>query len=62
MRLIFDEERWIIEGSAGVAVAAYLKEREKYAGQNVAIVLCGRNISSKKLTEFLRISEQPPRF
>jgi threonine dehydratase len=49
MRLIFDEEHWIIEGSAGVAVAAYLKEREKYAGQNVAIILCGRNISSKKL-------------
>lgn len=46
MRLIFDKERWIIEGSAGVAVAAYLKERERYAGQNVAIILCGRNISS----------------
>jgi threonine dehydratase len=54
MRLIFDKERWIIEGSAGVAVAAYLKEREKYAGQNVAIILCGRNISSKKLMGILR--------
>src|SRR5262249_38930498 len=42
MRLVFDKEHWIIEGSAGVAVAAYLKEREKYAGQRVAIVLCGR--------------------
>src|SRR5262249_6939126 len=49
MRLILDKERWIIEGSAGVAVAAFLKEREKYAGQNVAIILCGRNISSTKL-------------
>jgi len=46
MRLIFDKERWVIEGSAGVAVAAYLKERERHAGQNVAIILCGRNISS----------------
>jgi len=46
MRLIFDEERWVIEGSAGVAVAAYLKGRERYAGQHVAIILCGRNISS----------------
>jgi len=53
MRLILDKERWIIEGSAGVAVAAYLKEREKYAGQNVAIILCGRNISSKKLIGIL---------
>jgi threonine dehydratase len=54
MRLIFHEERWIIEGSAGVAVAAYLKEREKYAGQNVAIILCGRNIASAKLMGILQ--------
>jgi threonine dehydratase len=53
MRLILDKERWIIEGSAGVAVAAYLKERERYAGQNVALILCGRNISSKKLIGIL---------
>jgi threonine dehydratase len=53
IRLIVDKERWIIEGSAGVAVAAYLKERERYAGQNVAIILCGRNISSEKLMGIL---------
>jgi threonine dehydratase len=50
MRMIFENERWIIEGSAGVAVAGYLKEREKYAGQTVAIIICGRNISTSKLT------------
>ncbi|MGH9765862.1 MAG: pyridoxal-phosphate dependent enzyme [Blastocatellia bacterium] len=33
MRLIFDKEHWVIEGSAGFAVAACLKERERYAGQ-----------------------------
>src|SRR5215813_8586967 len=49
MRLILDKEHWLIEGSAGVAVAAYLKERERFAGQNVLIVLCGRNITSEKL-------------
>jgi threonine dehydratase len=53
MRLILDKEHWIVEGSAGVAVAAFLKEREKYAGQNVAIILCGRNISSTKLADIL---------
>jgi len=53
MRLIFDKEHWIIEGSAGVAVAAYLKERERFAGQNAVIVLCGRNISSEKLKGIL---------
>jgi threonine dehydratase len=54
MRLIFDEEHWVIEGSAGVAVAAYLKAREKYAGQNVAIILCGRNIASTKFRGILQ--------
>ena len=53
MRLIFDKERWIIEGSAGVAVAAYLKERERYAGQNVVIILCGRNFSNKTFLDFM---------
>jgi threonine dehydratase len=52
MRLIFDKEHWAIEGSAGVAVAAYLKERERYAGQNVAIILCGRNFSNKTFLDF----------
>ncbi len=51
MRMIFDEERWIIEGSAGVAVAAYLKTRERYAGQNVSILLCGRNIDAGRFLE-----------
>jgi len=53
MRLIFDKEHWVIEGSAGVAVAAYLKERERFTGQNVVIVLCGRNIASEKLKGIL---------
>jgi threonine dehydratase len=53
MRLIFDKEHWVIEGSAGVAVAAYLKERERFAGRNIVIVLCGRNIASVKLKEIL---------
>ncbi|MGH9753260.1 MAG: threonine/serine dehydratase [Blastocatellia bacterium] len=48
MRLILDKERWIIEGSAGVAVAAYLKEHDRYAGQNIAIILCGRNMFFNK--------------
>jgi threonine dehydratase len=53
MRLIFDKEHWVIEGSAGVAVAAYLKEKEKFTGQNIAILLCGRNIASEKLKTIL---------
>ncbi|HKQ72228.1 MAG TPA: threonine/serine dehydratase [Blastocatellia bacterium] len=53
MRLIFTKEHRIIEGSAAVAVAAYLKKREMFAGQNVVIILCGRNIASEKLIGIL---------
>jgi len=43
MCVIAEHERWIVEGSAGVAVAAFLKKCRNFAGQNVVIVLCGRN-------------------
>lgn len=39
----------LIEGAAGVAVAAFLKERERYRGKTVAIVLCGANIALQVL-------------
>lgn len=51
MRLIAASERWIVEGAAGVAVAAFLKMADKYRGKNVAIVVCGRNISFEKFLE-----------
>ena len=38
-------ERYIIEGAAGVAVAAALKTGADYAGRKVAVVVCGRNIA-----------------
>ncbi len=53
MRLIFNKEHRIIEGSAAVAVAAFLKKREMCAGQNAVIILCGRNIASEKLIGIL---------
>jgi threonine dehydratase len=51
MRMILEQERWVVEGSAGVAVAGFLKERGKFAGQRVVIILCGRNLSAGKLKE-----------
>jgi len=45
MRWMLAEEHWVIEGAAGVAVAAFRKEAEKYAGKKAAIVICGRNLS-----------------
>ena len=55
MRLVIDHHHTLIEGAAGVAVAGYLKDKDKerYAGGNVVIVLCGANISRERLKEVL---------
>jgi len=45
MRLVLAAEHWLIEGAAGVAVAAFRKEASRYEGKRVAIVICGRNLS-----------------
>jgi threonine dehydratase len=36
---------WTIEGSAGVALAAFFQEAASYEGKSVAIVFCGGNLS-----------------
>jgi len=53
MRLMLETEHWLIEGAAAVAVAAYLKEAQRYDGRKVAIVLCGRNLSADALRRLL---------
>ena len=45
MRDMASAERYIIEGAAGVALAAALKSAGDYRGGNIAVVVCGRNIS-----------------
>ncbi|MBW1866235.1 MAG: threonine/serine dehydratase [Deltaproteobacteria bacterium] len=48
MKLMARQERFIIEGAAGVALGGFLKTAERYKGKKVAIVLCGRNILLEK--------------
>lgn len=55
IRMIAETEGWMIEGAAGVAVAALLKERGKYQGENVVAILCGRNIALSKWGELLNL-------
>jgi threonine dehydratase len=45
MRYLAAAEHWIVEGSAGVALAGLMKVADAYRGQKVAVVLCGRNIA-----------------
>lgn len=53
IRFVAQKHHKIIEGAAGVAVAAFLKEIDKYKGKTVVIIICGANISMKKLKEIL---------
>lgn len=43
----------IIEGSAAVAIASFLKQKNKYRGKNVVIVLCGQNIGIDTLRSLM---------
>ena len=55
MRDMATHEGFMIEGSAGVAVAAGLKDANRYKGRKVAVVVCGRNIT---LDKFINAIEQ----
>jgi threonine dehydratase len=47
MRRVLAAEHWLIEGAAGVAVAAFLAEGQRY--RTPAIVICGRNLSPEAM-------------
>lgn len=53
LKLIVKHHDKVIEGSAAVPVASLIKEKEKYEGATVVIVLCGANIDSDKLSSIL---------
>lgn len=49
MRLIAKAHHMIVEGSAGVAVAALLAHKERLVGKSVVVVLCGANVDASVL-------------
>jgi threonine dehydratase len=51
MRLVMERHHTLIEGAAAVAVAGYIKEKERFRGRRVVIILCGANISLERLRE-----------
>jgi threonine dehydratase len=53
MRLCLEDHHMLVEGAAGVAVAAYLKQKAVFQHQNVVIIICGANISLEKLKTVL---------
>jgi threonine dehydratase len=53
MQLVMEHQHLLIEGAAGVAVAALLKTQAHCRGKQVAVVLCGGNISLQTLRTVL---------
>jgi threonine dehydratase len=49
MRVFIDSEQQPIEGAAGVAIAALLARREDVVDKNVAVIICGGNVSEEVL-------------
>jgi threonine dehydratase len=43
----------MVEGAAGVAIAAFIQQAEKYKGKKVVIVSCGCRISPQTLYEII---------
>lgn len=53
MRLAIETQHTLIEGAAGVALAAFLRSAEAFRGKRVAVVLCGANVSAETLKSVL---------
>ena len=54
MRDMAAVERFIIEGAAGVALAAALKTAGDYRGRSIGVVICGRNITLESFRAVLQ--------
>jgi threonine dehydratase len=49
MRLVYERMKIIIEPSCAVPLAALLKNKERFKGQKVGIILSGGNVDLGKL-------------
>ncbi|MEM7117291.1 MAG: threonine/serine dehydratase [Chloroflexota bacterium] len=53
MRLFMEKHHMLIEGAAGVAIAAFLQRMEQLKGKTAVIVICGANIGLDTLKSVL---------
>jgi threonine dehydratase len=55
MRDFLETQHQLLEGAAGVALAAFAKVADSYRGQRVVIVICGAKIGLDKLQDVLEV-------
>ena len=60
MRLLAQTEHWIVEGSAGVALAGLAKRAASLPNRKVAVVLCGRNIALERFLYAIQLGSGAP--
>ncbi len=51
--VMLEKHHMVVEGAAGVTVAAYMKEKNSFEGKNVVLIICGGNISIQQLKEII---------
>ncbi len=51
--MLLEIEKTVVEGAGAVGLAAVLKDRERFAGRQVGLVLCGGNIEPLVLAEII---------
>ena len=53
LRLVWERMKIIIEPSCAVPLAALLKEKEKFCGKRVGIILSGGNVDLEKVLKMM---------
>jgi threonine dehydratase len=53
LREFIQSHHMLIEGAAAVAVAAFVKQADRFKDKNVVVIICGGNISIETLKEIL---------
>lgn len=53
LKLLIKEHYLIVEGAAALSVASLLKDKKKWQGKQVVLILCGRKLPFKTLQEII---------
>lgn len=53
LRLVLERMKLVIEPSAAVGVAALLKEKHRFSGKKIGVILCGGNLDFSALPDLL---------
>jgi threonine dehydratase len=60
LRFLLEKHYYLIEGAAGLSVAAIKKQAEPFQGKKVVLILCGRKLGMDTLRKLLQTEQQNP--